>query len=169
MSALTSYIIKQAQHTTSDTRRLRAIMVLMFVIAGAGVLLLFRAAPPAIEYEQRYITPTPAVLCPGETFTYTVSIRINQANSVSRVTEGWCHPGGVCPKTMQAEPYEVNFLEPYAVTAPASRVVPANLPPGEWELRHCNSTRYSVGNDEPRQDVACYGAILTVKECEVKQ
>ncbi|MBK8113262.1 MAG: hypothetical protein IPK44_01435 [Candidatus Accumulibacter sp.] len=168
MSALTGYIIKQVERTTQSAKRLRAIMVLMLVIANAGAVLLFRAAPPAIEYEQRYIVPTPAVLCPGDTFTYQVSIRVNQPNSVSYVTEGWCYVKGICPKTMQAAPYDVNFIDPYQVSAPATRTVPTTLPPGKWELRHCNTTRYSVGNDEPRQDVACYGAVLTVKDCEVQ-
>ena len=169
MSALILYITRQAERTANSAKRLRVLMVLFVIIAAAGAVLLFRAAPQAIEYPQKYITATPEAVCLGEAFTYQVSIKINQPDSVSRITEGWCYLKGICPKGMQAEPYEVNFLDPYQVSTMATRNVPLDLSPGEWELRHCNTTRYSVGNDEPRQDVACYGAILTVKECEVKQ
>ena len=168
MSALTGYIIKQVERTSTSTKRLRVLMVLLIVIAAAGAVLLFRAAPQAIEYPQKYITATPEAVCLGEAFTYQVSIKINQPDSVSRITEGWCYLKGICPKGMQAEPYEVNSLDPYQVSTMATRNVPLDLPPGDWELRHCNTTRYSIGNDEPRLDVACYGVLVTVKDCEVQ-
>ena len=88
MSALTGYIIKQVERTRTSTKRLRVLMVLLIVIAAAGAVLLFRAAPQAIEYPQKYITATPEAVCLGEAFTYQVSIKINQPDSVSRITEG---------------------------------------------------------------------------------
>jgi len=168
VSALILYITRQAERTANSTKRLRVLMVLLIVIAAAGVVMLFRVSPQAIEYPQRYITATPKAICLGEAFTYQVSIKINQPDSVSRITEGWCYPRGICPKEKQADPYEVNFLDTYQVSTTATRNAPIDLPPGDWELRHCNTTRYSIGNDEPRQDVACYGVLVTVKDCEVK-
>lgn len=165
MSALILAVKRQASHTLRSPKRINVIMLLLVAIAAIGAFLLMQAAPQAIEYPQRYITATPAVLCPGETFTYLVKIKINQPDSVSRITEGWCYPRGICPKGMQADPYEVNFLDPYQVSAQATRDIPTDLPPGDWELRHCNTTRYSVGNDEPRQDVTCYSVLVTVQAC----
>lgn len=162
MSAVTGYIIKQVEQTTQSTRRLRVIMLLLAIIAVAGAALLFRAVPQAIEYPQRFLTATPGVVCAGETFTYPVKIQVDETEAVSRLTEGWCRADGVCPRAFQTEPYYVNFLDGLKVSTTATRTVPADLPPGEWQLRHCNET-HSSG----RIDVTCYAVNVAVKDCKL--
>ena len=162
MSALTGYIIKQVGRTTQSTRRLRVLMVLFVIIAAAGAVLLFRAAPQAIEYPQRYVTATPGAVCPGEAFTYPVRISIDETDAVSRITEGWCRTDdGICPKAFQEGEHYVNFLDGYEVSTTATRTVPADLPPGDWQFRHCNET-----HSDGRIDVTCYAVNVTVKDCE---
>ena len=162
MSALTGYIIKQVERTSTSTKRLRVLMVLLIVIAAAGAVLLFRAAPQAIEYPQRYLTSTPGAVCPGETFTYQVQISIDGSDAVSRITEGWCKvTDGICPKAFQADEHYVNFLDGYEVSTTATRTVPADLPPGDWQFRHCNET-----HSDGRIDVTCYAVNVTVNDCE---
>lgn len=163
MSALTSYIIKQAERTTQSTKRLRVLMVLLAIIAAAGAVLLFRAAPQAIEYPQRYLTPTPGAVCPGESFTYPVVISVDEDSAVSHITEGWCRIDGICPRAFQSEPYYVNFLGGYAVSTTATRTVPPDLPPGDWQFRHCNET-----HSDGQIDVTCYAVNIQVLDCEVK-
>ena len=162
MSALTGYIIKQVGRTTQSTRRLRVLMVLFVIIAAAGAVLLFRAAPQAIEYPQRYLTPTPGAVCPGEAFTYPVVISVDESDAVSRITEDWCRvTDGICPRAFQSEPYYVNLLGDYAVSTTATRTVPMDLPPGDWQFRHCNET-----HSDGQIDVTCYAVNVTVKDCE---
>ena len=115
----------------------------------------------AIGYDQLYIIPTPSELCPGETFTYSVRIEIEQGSSVSEITEGWCKPRGICPdKYDRSTPPKKPFIEPYYLDVSPKRTVPDDMPAGEWELRHCNRTMFSGG-----QDVQCYGVLVTVKDC----
>ena len=114
----------------------------------------------AIDYSARIMTATPAELCPGEGFTYPLDIKVTQADSVSRITEGWCRADGICPRTLQTEPYYVNFVTPYSVTVSATRTAPAELTPGIWQLRHCNETHASG-----IIDVTCYAVNVTVKDC----
>lgn len=115
----------------------------------------------AIEYDGRVLASYPAVGCPGETFAFPVSIHVNQGDNVSRITEGWCRAGdGICPRTLQTEPYYVNFIEPYSVTVTATRTIPAELTPGDWQLRHCNETHASG-----LIDVTCWQVDIEVEEC----
>lgn len=150
---------------TNGRRRRLSIILLMFCL----LLIAFVLAQiwyqlrqdKAIVYRDRNIQATPAELCPGEAFTFPVSIDINQPESVSRITEGWCRvKDGVCPRILQNDPYYVNFVEPYSVQATASRTVSSELAPGEWQLRHCNTTEFSGGHD-----VTCYAVQITVKDC----
>ncbi len=137
MSALTVYIIKQAQRTTSDTRRLRAIMVLMFVIAGAGLLLLARATPQAVVYgTTRVIVPTPAALCPGESFTYEQAIQVQQTAMVT-VSRDWCNRGFTCHLELH-ESWPNVVLTPLTFNGPVTRTVPVSSffkPGGLYEFR----------------------------------
>lgn len=161
MSALILKITRQVERTTASTKRLRVLMVLLVAIAAAGAALLFRVAPQAIEYPNRYITPTPAAVCPGETFTYPVSIKIDQSDAVSTITEVWCKASdGICPKAFQSQQSHAIFLEPYSVSTFATRTVPADMPPGDWQLRHSNET-HSNG----KISVVTYQVDVTVKDC----
>ena len=156
-----SALIRAFKRTeTAVIPRLPVIMLLLFIIASAGFVLLFRAAPQAVEYPQRYLTATPSVLCPGETFTYPVVISVDETDAVSHITEGWCRPDGVCPRAFQNDPYYVNFLDDLEVSTTATRTVPADLPPGDWQFRHCNET-HSTG----RIEVVCYAVNVVVEDC----
>jgi hypothetical protein len=140
---------------------LLALCLLLIVGIGAQIWYSLRT-DRAITYRERLLTATPAELCPGESFSFPVSIDINQNESVSRITEGWCRAGeGICPRTLQAEPYYVNFVASYSVSVTATRAVPAELTPGAWQLRHCNETHASG-----LIDVTCWQVDITVKDCQ---
>lgn len=144
-------------------RAYTAILVLcLLLIAGIGAQIWISLAnQDAISYASRYITPEPQAVCPGDTFRYPVDITEERGNSVSRVTEGWCREDGICPTALQNPPVYFNFIEPYSVQAPATRTAPETLTPGDWQLRHCNQTMFSGG-----QDVTCYAVPVTVLDCK---
>ena len=159
----TVYIKYQALRTLSSPRRLVVLTALLLLIAMSGLLVLFQNAPQAIEYPQRYLTPTAAALCPGETLTYPVQIIVDETDAVSHITEGWCAVKGICPRAFQSDPYYVNFLEGLEVSTTATRTVPADLPPGGWQFRHCNET-----HSDGRIDVTCYAVNVEIKDCEIQ-
>lgn len=144
-------------------RAYTAILILcLLLIAGIGAQIWVGLTNQnAITYAKRYITPSPAQVCPGDTFVYPVDITIERGNSVSRVTEGWCREDGICPAALQNAPVYVNFIEPYTVSATATRTVPEGMAAGLWELRHCNET-HSTGVI----DVTCYAVPVTVLDCK---
>ncbi len=163
MSALIGFFAQQFERTTHSTRRLRWLMVALVLVAVAGVVLVLQRDTQSIEYPQRYLVATPAAVCPGEQFTYPVKIKIDKSDAVSRITEGWCRASdGICPKTFQSEAYYVNFLEPYSVSTTATRTVPIDLPPAEWQWRHCNET-----HSDGVISVVCYQVQVEVKDCAV--
>jgi hypothetical protein len=135
-------------------------LLLIFAIGAQMWASLYRQR--AIEYDQRFITPTPYEVCIGDEFTYPVDITVERANSVSSVTEGWCRDDGICPRSLQSPPVSYNFVATYQVSTTARRVVPETLTPGGWELRHCNETHSAGGVF----DVACYAVQVTVKDCQ---
>lgn len=139
---------------------LLALCLLLIVWIGAQIWHSLRT-DRAIDYSSRIIPATPAELCPGAMFTFPVYIDINQGQSISRITEGWCRGDGICPRLLQQEPYTINFVSPYSVSVNASRTVPAELTPGEWQLRHCNETHASG-----IIDVTCWQVEITVKSCD---
>ena len=114
----------------------------------------------AIDYGTQFIVPTPAEVCSGDTITFPIDITIKRGNSVSRVTEGWCRKDGICPRVLQETPIYYNFVLPYSVSATARRVIP-DVPPGLWELRHCNETHSSS-----IIDVSCWQVDVLVKDCQ---
>jgi len=142
-------------------RRLKVLIIALALITAAGMALLFQSAPDSIRYGGATIlTATPAAVCPGETFTFPVDVVIEDGNSVSRVTEGWCRADGICPKALQEPVYYLNFVTGIEVNTTATRTAPTTLTPGEWELRHCNET-----HSNNRINVACYAVPITIKDC----
>lgn len=139
---------------------LLAVCLLLILAIGAQMWSsLYRQR--AIGYDQRYIIPTPSELCPGETFSYSLRIEVEQGNSVSEITEGWCRPGGICPDRYdRSTAAKKPFIAPFGLDATPKRVVPDDMPPGDWELRHCNTTVFSGGHD-----VQCYAVMVEVKDC----
>lgn len=163
MTALLGYAKGQLHATIHSPRRLNVLFLVMLTLAATGVVLASTMVTQSIQYPQRFLTATPAVLCAGEKFTYPVRIDINENDSVSRITEGWCRAtDGICPSEFQADEHYVNFLNGYSVSATATRVVPSDLPPGDWQLRHCNET-----HSDATIDVNCYQVAVTVKDCQV--
>ena len=135
--------------------------VCLLVIAGIGWQMWFSLRNQrAIDYANRRITPEPQAACAGDVFTYPVDITVTRGNSVSMVTEGWCREDGICPTALQQPPVYFNFIESYSVSATATRTVPDNLTPGDWELRHCNETHSTNAID-----VTCYVVPVTVLDC----
>ena len=163
MTALFGYAKGQLHATIHSPRRLNVLFLALLALAATGLVLAFGAAPQSINYPQRFLTATPAVLCAGENFTYPVNIDIKEGDAVSRITEGWCRASdGICPKGFQADEHYVNFINGYSVSTTATRVVPSDLPPGDWQLRHCNET-----HSDATIDVNCYQVAVTVKDCQV--
>lgn len=161
MSAIAGFIVGQAARTMHSPRRLTVIVIALALIVVSGIALLLEAAPANVRYGgATVILPTPAAVCPGETFSYPVDVAIEQGDSVSRVTEGWCKSDGICPKGLQEPDYYLNFVTGIEVNTTATRTAPLALTPGDWELRHCNET-----HSNNRIDVACYAVPLTVLDC----
>ncbi len=138
---------------------LLALCLLLIAFVGWQMLYSLRQQT-AVTYGPVLLTANPPAVCAGEGFTYDVTITVLQPNSVSRITEGWCREDGICPRTLQNEPYYVNFVLPYGVNAVAKRTVPDTLTPGRWQLRHCNET-HATG----KIDVICYQVEIEVLEC----
>jgi len=148
---------------TNGKRRRLSLLILalcLMVIASVMVQMWLSLRGESISYGATILPATPAAVCPGETFTYPVRIVVEDGNSVSRVTEGWCRADGVCPRAQQQEPYYINFVTGITVETTATRIAPEALTPGGWELRHCNET-HSSG----RFTVVCYAVPLTIKDC----
>jgi hypothetical protein len=149
---------------TNGKRRRLSLLILalcLVVIASVLVQLWFSLRNNVVNYGATILSATPAAVCPGDTFTYHVSVVIEDGNSVSRVTEGWCRADGICPRVQQQEPYYINFVTGITVNTTATRIAPDTLTPGNWELRHCNET-HSSG----KITVACYAVPITIKDCK---
>jgi len=162
VSAFTGFFAYQIDRTMHSPRRLRVLVAALALIAVLGFAVLFQATPTEnLRYGgASLLTATPAAVCPGETFAYPVSIVVEDGNSVSRITEGWCRADGICPRAQSFPPYYVNFVAGIEINTTATRTVPETLTPGGWEFRHCNET-HSSG----RFTVACYAVPLTIKDC----
>mgnify|MGYP003382821550 CR=1 FL=1 len=118
----------------------------------------------SIRYSELYPKPVPPQVCPGDEFSYNVRIEVKNSNTVVLLTEDWCVPNtNICPKEFTEAPVYHNAKEPTLVDTTATRSVPATMPPGEWEMRHCN-TAISDGNV-----ASCYYIPLTVLDCSLPQ
>lgn len=118
----------------------------------------------SIRYGELYPDPVPPQVCPGAEFSYNVQIEVKNANTVVLLTEDWCTPDtNICPKQFVSAPVYHNAKKPALVDTTATRNVPATMPPGEWELRHCN-TAISDGGIS-----SCYYVPVTVLDCSVPQ
>lgn len=149
--------------TNGKRRRVFVLILALCLVLAAGVMvqMWWSLRQSAISYGATILPATPAAICAGGTFSYPVSITVENGDSVSRITEGWCRADGICQRTLQQPPYYVNFVAGITIETTATRTAPATLTPGEWELRHCNET-HSSG----RFTVVCYAVPLTIKDCE---
>jgi hypothetical protein len=149
---------------TNGKRRRLSLLILTFclvVIASVMAQMWFSLRGNVVNYGATILLATPADVCPGDTFTYPVRIVVENGNSVSRITEGWCRADGICSRVLQQPPYYVNFVAGITVETTATRVAPDTLTPGGWELRHCNET-HSTG----KISVVCYAVPITIKDCK---
>ena len=148
---------------TNGKRRRLSLLILalcLVVIASILVQIWFSLRSEGIIYGATILPATPEAVCPGEAFTYPVHIVVDDGNSVSRITEGWCRADGICPRAQSIPPYYVNFVAGIEVKTTATRTAPEALTPGGWEFRHCNET-HSSG----RFTVVCYAVPITIKDC----
>lgn len=160
MNAAIGFVRRQAVRTVHSSRRLTLLVLMLLALAVSGFAVLLTQDPQIVYYPDKDIVSTPAEVCPGEKFTYPIVVAVEQGDAVARVTEGWCRAeDGICPNALQSAPVYFNFTAPYPVKTTATRTVPDELTPGEWQLRHCNET-HSSG----MIDVVCYQVVTTVKE-----
>lgn len=84
-----------------------------------------------------------AEICPGETFSFPITISVNEGPAFMRIVESWCRVSdNICPRQFSTA-YELALLEPVDVDAMATRRAPDGLTPGEWELHHINESHVS--------------------------
>ena len=143
-------------------RRLSLILLALclVVIASGMVQMWLNIRQDAVRYGGTLLPATPAAVCPGDPFSYPISIVVRDGSSVSRVTEGWCRSDGICPRMLQQPPFYINFVTGIKVETTALRTAPDTLTPGEWELRHCNEAHSSN-----QITVVCYAVPITIKDC----
>ena len=116
-----------------------------------------------VQYGDVYPQAVPPQVCPGDEFAYNVQIEIKHPNTVVLLTEDWCVPDtNICPKQFVVAPVYHNAKEPTLVDTTATRNVPTTMPPGEWEMRHCNTATSDAG-----ESVSCYYVPITVLDCSV--
>lgn len=135
------------------------LFIAAIIVLSVAIVAMTNIQQNIASYGNRTPDAIPSVLCVGEEFTYRVQVEIKQSDTVVLLTEDWCKPNtGICPKEFTAPPILHNVLEPVSVDTPATRNVPLDLPPGDWEFRHCNT---SITSDRPI-DVSCYGVSVTI-------
>lgn len=134
-------------------------LVLVIVIAVVGMTnvhnsdVIYKNIPVAV----------PPQLCPGDQFTYRVVVDVEEPDTVIHITEDWCKTStSICPKEFTTAPVDHNIRYPVLVDTPATRAVPATMPPGEWTFGHCNTAT----RDGELPSVSCYYVPVTVKACE---
>lgn len=151
--------------TNGKRRRMMLLLLalcLLLIVAVGFQLWQSLRQDKALDYERKFLTPTPTAVCPGDKFTFPIDIIIRQPDSISHIAESWCRvKDGICPDKYDAPDKDKPFVEPYEVHTQATRTVPDDMPPGDWQLRHCNETRASG-----LLDVTCYAVNVTVLDCE---
>lgn len=159
-------VARQVHRTVTSPRRFGFVSLAVLV----GVALYFVAAFPVVrnaasvvKYQSTkdvwtVIEPVDSVLCPGETMNYSVDIGITSAPAVVDIHEAWCVSGRQCPREFKLPPDFSIAREPGKLGSfDAQRVVP-DLPPGEWEFRHANTSQLDHG----KTSLSGYSLFITV-------
>lgn len=150
-------------HRVWENRRLVILSSLMLV-AVVGLLGMINIRQSAILYGDIQPRAIPSEVCPGDEFTYQVNIEIKDPDTVVLLTEDWCKLStNICPREFTYPPVYHNSKEPNVVKTTATRVVPAAVPPGDWEFRHCNTATSDKGTS-----VSCYYVPVTILDCSEK-
>lgn len=139
MTALIGYVSRQFDRTRYSPQRLRVLMALLVVIICAGVVLMLQRYPAtrAVQYQTaKTIVPVPSALCPGDQFSYTQSISVNETAMVT-VSRDWCNRDGTCHLELHQSWPDV-VLTPLNFSGPVTRTVPISpffKPGGLYEFR----------------------------------
>ena len=116
-----------------------------------------------IRYDNNneWLEATPISMCPGDTFTFPVAIAVEETPAYTRIVESWCRQSdGICPRQFSTT-YEIALLEPLIVNTVATRAIPSDLPPGDWQLQHINESHVTG-----KITVTGYGVRVTIKDCK---
>lgn len=134
-------------------------LVLVILIALIGMT---NVRSSSVKYNNVPVA-VPPQLCPGDEFSYRVVVNVEKPDTVIHITEDWCKTStAICPKEFAIAPVDHNARYPVSVDTPAKRVVPTEMPPGEWAFGHCNTAT----RDGELPSVSCYYVPVTVKACE---
>lgn len=161
---MSNSLARQGNGTKVWESRRFMIFLSLVIVALLALVGMRSIQTSSIRYGEMYPHPVPPQVCPGAEFTYNVRIEVKNPDTVVLLTEDWCKLNtNICPKEFVTAPVYHNAKEPTLVFTTATRNVPADMPPGEWELRHCN-TAISDGGIS-----SCYYVPMTVLDCSAPQ
>lgn len=133
---------------------------ILTLVVTIGVFLMVSVRRNAIEYASGQPVAVPSALCPGDEFTYQVTLEVKEPDTVVQITEDWTNLATQThPRAFASLPVYHNIKFPIVLTAKATRNVPDKLPPGQWEFGHCNTATSNNGTT-----VSCYFVPITVSE-----
>ena len=137
-----------------------ALVVIAVILALTIPQLLHQSQIVRYKESNAWLEATPVEVCPGEVFTFPVSLIVSEAPAYIRIVESWCRSSdGVCLNQFSTT-NEIALLEPLTISATARRTVP-DLPPGDWQLQHINESHVTG-----KITVTGYGVRVTVKDCK---
>ena len=144
MSAITGYVMTQAERTIHSPRRLTVIVIALALIVASVLALLFESAPPrtivtyGIAGKVPTIAPIEAEVCPGGIvhFPNVTFVEGGEAVSVS-FANAWCL-GGLAGGCVSVVPRpDMPLLQPKKITNEKTTLnVPETLMPGTWYYQH---------------------------------
>ena len=166
MTAITGFIMYQAERTIHSPRRLTVIVIALTLIVASGITLLFESAPPrtivtyGIAGKVPTIAPIEEAVCPGgivhfHNVTFTEG---GEAVSVS-FANAWCLEGlaGGCVSVVPHP--DMPLLQPKKITNEKTTLnVPATLIPGSWYYQHIAT----LSNDTASAYIV---GPITIKDC----
>lgn len=152
------------------SRRFITVGILLVIIAiSIAGMMAINTSRANIAYKEKGYPSTPAAVCPGEKFTYPVQVSIPSGNTVSRISENWCRKSdGICPDAYDTEKKPKGSIIEKTIEVTATRYVPDNIPPGDWQMVHCNTNITDSGKSTTPAvtSVSCYAINVKVKPPE---
>lgn len=107
-------------------RQIYMVLAVCLMVIVVGFLAMARdiAARP-VSYGVDRIAPLEAVLCPGDTLTYPVSVSVIGVPGVVTIAETWCRTGtdGVCSMSL-AKSYTIPLMDYRKIDSIARREIP---------------------------------------------
>ena len=133
------------------------LFIALVIVLSIALVAMANIRQNIAQYGDKTPNAIPSTLCAGDKFTYPVHVEIKDPETVVVLTEDWCRVGtNIC--SFDSQPKAHNILDPSVVDSTATRSVPADIPPGDWQFRHCNT---SITSGRPI-DVTCYGVNVTI-------